>query len=51
MFAIGGAALITGIVVFATAGSRKAPQAGGAQVELQPVVGSGTSGLSLRGAW
>jgi hypothetical protein len=50
---LGGAALVTGIVVFATApavGGAPAPVSG-ARLSLAPMVGANTTGVLLRGGW
>jgi hypothetical protein len=51
-FAVGGASLVAGVVVFAMAPSgdpKKKPS--GLRVEVGPAVGMGTAGLSVRGGW
>lgn len=50
-FAAGGAALITGLVVFLTAPSRQAAPPTALEVRLWPAVGAGTAGMSLRGSF
>jgi serine/threonine-protein kinase len=49
LFAVGGAALVTGVVLFATAS--RAPKASSAGLSVLPVVGPRTAGLTLQGAW
>ncbi|APR77730.1 Hypothetical protein A7982_03077 [Minicystis rosea] len=49
--AIGGAALITGVVLFATASPKKPVTVGRAQLSIEPMVGPGTAALSIQGAW
>lgn len=48
-FAVGGAALVAGAVLFFTAPSNKEPSA--ARLSVGPAVGAGSAGLMLRGAW
>jgi hypothetical protein len=50
-FAVGGAALASGVVVFLTAPSSKAAPPLALQVRLGPAAGVGTAGLSLRGSF
>ncbi|WP_437289339.1 hypothetical protein [Sorangium sp. So ce406] len=50
-FAAGGAALIAGLVVFLTAPSSEAAPKAALEVRLQPAVGAGTAGMSLRGSF
>ncbi|WP_437313562.1 hypothetical protein [Sorangium sp. So ce385] len=50
-FAAGGAALIAGVVVFLTAPSSEAAPKAALEVRLQPAVGVGTAGMSLRGSF
>lgn len=53
MFAVGGAAVIGGVVVFLTAPSEKkaAPSGAARRIEVRPAVTIGTAGLMLRGEW
>jgi hypothetical protein len=51
MFAVGGAAVIAGVVTFATARSSKPLASTGLQWHAGPAVSAGTAGLSLHGAW
>jgi len=50
---IGGAALVTGVVVFLTAPSASATRAptAGSWVTVGPVIGAGLTGVRLQGAW
>lgn len=48
-FAIGGAAIVAGVVVFVTAPGSKAKKA--SSLRAEPLLGPGTAGLSLRGAF
>ncbi|WP_437720879.1 hypothetical protein [Sorangium sp. So ce861] len=50
-FAAGGAALIAGLVVFLTAPSSEAAPKAALELRLQPAVGVGTAGMSLRGSF
>ncbi|KYF94705.1 hypothetical protein BE17_00200 [Sorangium cellulosum] len=50
-FAVGGAALITGLVVVLTAPSSQAAPPAALEVRLWPEVGVGTAGMSLRGSF
>jgi hypothetical protein len=47
---VGGALLVTGIVLFAT-GGKKAPEGKTASVSVEPMLGPGTEGLGIRGAF
>ncbi|MFT3765796.1 MAG: hypothetical protein QM820_09795 [Minicystis sp.] len=49
--AVGGAALVAGVVVFVTAPRAKAAAATGLRIDAQPLLGPSVAGLSLRGAW
>jgi serine/threonine-protein kinase len=50
--AVGGAAMVAGIILFVTAPSGKAPSTGSAlRVQVGPTVGSTAGGLLLRGEW
>ena len=51
MFAVGGAAVIAGVMTFVTARPSKAVAPTGLQWHAGPVVGAGAAGLSLHGAW
>jgi tetratricopeptide (TPR) repeat protein len=51
MFAVGGAAVIAGVVTFATARSSEPVAPTGLQWHVGPAVSAGTAGLSLHGAW
>ena len=49
--ALGGAAMIAGVVTFVTAGTGKPGKPGALRVSAGPMVGAGTAGLSLQGEW
>lgn len=50
-FGVGGAALIAGVVLLATAPSGRAKKPAGRYITVEPAVGMEAAGFALRGAW
>ncbi len=51
MFALGGAAVAAGAVLFFTDHQEKATSTGALRVQAGPVIAGSTSGVVVRGAW